>query len=96
MGSRILRSVAAVVVTAFLVGGCGKSVTKDDFDKVSTGMTREEVVNILGDPDTGMESEVDGTKTETLYYQTDVGLGARAISVTIQGGKVVHKEWMQL
>lgn len=96
MGSRVLAPVAAVAVAALLIAGCGKSVTKGDYDKISTGMTQEEVVNILGTPDKQFESEVGGTKTETLYYQTDVGLGARAIKITIQGGKVVRKEWEQL
>jgi major membrane immunogen (membrane-anchored lipoprotein) len=95
MGSRLLR----FVVTGFMVlllAGCGKSVTKDDYEKINTGMTRDEVVKMLGSPAMQTESEMMGTKTEILHYQTNEGLGAKAITITIQDGRVVDKQWTQL
>ena len=98
MGSRIVGLVAAVFVTVFPIAGCGKSVTKDDYEKIRTGMSKEEVVKILGTPEMQAEAESDmmGTKMEILHYQTNAGLGAKAITITIQGGTVVDKQWTQL
>lgn len=94
---RIRCMVVAAVLTGFFVTGCGQSVSKDDYQKITTGMTKEEVVKILGSPGTQAESDMMGTKTEILHYQANDGLGgAKAITITIQDGSVIDKQWTEL
>ena len=49
MTRRTLLRTALVVLVSQLATGCG-SVTKENFDKIKDGMSRKEVVSILGSP----------------------------------------------
>lgn len=67
-------------------------VTYENFEKIETGMTYEQVVEIFGkegkvlsDVDIGMEEY-----STTMYYWYD-DTGIANCNVTIQGGKVVAK-----
>lgn len=50
----------------------------------------------VGTPVMRAESDMMGMNTEILHYQTNEGFGAKAITVTIQNGRVVDKQWTQL
>ena len=43
-----LRFVAVCLVAAF-VAACGSKINQSNFDKIENGMTREEVIDILGE-----------------------------------------------
>ena len=96
MRLRIARLAVPVVFLAVIAVGCGRSVTKEDYDKIKTGMSKDEVVGLLGSPATESESEMMGTKTELLHYQTNTRSGAKAITIIVQNGSVVDKQWTQL
>jgi hypothetical protein len=90
----VKRFIIGVLVA--LVLACGVSntkVTKENYDKIQTNMTAEEVLQILGKADTTSESETPGLgKMEMWHYQ----LGTKAIDVFILDGKVESKNWTEI
>jgi hypothetical protein len=80
-----------------------ESVTKENYEKIKQGdslsgkggMTFEEVVAILGEPDDKMESEteISGQKYKTLSCSWRT-LDFESISVTFTNNGVSHKIWM--
>ncbi len=69
-------------------------ITLEEFNQIQTGMTYEQVVELIGTDGTIMsESDItgDGQYKTTIYsWEGKGGLGANA-NVTFQGGKVVAK-----
>lgn len=70
------------------------TISKDEFNSISTGMTYDEVVEIIGSEgevmsavDLGMGEEF---KTIMYFWEGEGSLGANA-NVTFQGGKVTAK-----
>ena len=60
---KISTTLLSITTAAFIVGcGAGSKITKENYDKVKEGMTRAEIVAILGEP-TG--SEVVGQINDT-------------------------------
>lgn len=49
------RNLAALVLFALLAGGCSK-LTQENYAKVQTGMSLDEVSAVLGSPDTCSET----------------------------------------
>jgi len=80
------------VVTAVFLIGCQAMVygTAADFEKVSLGITKEQVIQILGSP---VSVSADGDKGEEyLIYKRmkhPISEWPRSYSVTLRGGKVV-------
>ena len=75
------------------------TISLEDFNAISTGMTYEEVVNIIGsegevlsEVDIGMGEEY---KTTMYTWKGEGSLGANA-NVTMQGGKVTAKAQLGL
>lgn len=61
MSSAITRTVCVVLALVFMTAvGCSK-VSKENYDKLKVGMAYDEVVSIIGSPDSC--SETFGTKT---------------------------------
>jgi hypothetical protein len=87
--------ILVLFVVAFLVG-CGVSnikVSKENYNKLQTGMTQEQVLEILGKADTSSESDMGELgKIELWHYQ----LGGKAIDVTFENGKVIDKSWTEI
>ncbi len=70
-------------------------VTKANCDSVRSGMTREQVINLLGEPSSTSESEIAGFgKSEFLHFQE--GFSTKACSITLSNGKVMSKTWTDL
>ena len=70
------------------------SISLEEFNKIETGMTYEQVCNIIGGEGT-LNSSVDldmgdEYKTELYSWTGDGTIGANA-NITFQGGKVVSK-----
>jgi outer membrane protein assembly factor BamE (lipoprotein component of BamABCDE complex) len=80
-----------VVIAAVLLTGCQAMVygTASDFEKVSLGMTKEQVIQILGSP---VSVSADGDKGEEyLIYKRmkhAISEWPRTYSITLRGGKV--------
>lgn len=65
-------------------------ITNDEYDAIETGMTYEQVVEIVGgEGELTSESEVMGVVTKMVFWKADP-YGANA-SVTFQDGKVFAK-----
>lgn len=70
------------------------TISKDEFNSISTGMTYDEVVEIIGsegevmsEVDLGMGEEF---KTSMYFWEGEGSIGANA-NITFQGGKVTAK-----
>jgi hypothetical protein len=79
------------VVTAVFIAGCGASskITKENYDKVKEGMTRAEVVAILGEP-TGSElvGQINETEIKGPMWQ---GSGFKIVTMFSDDGKLSVK-----
>jgi hypothetical protein len=64
-----------------------RRVSSDVADSVKIGMTRTEVVRIMGDPSAGMHISSGDSDSETMNYPLDTG---RSISFEMDQGKVVR------
>ena len=92
------KIVGILVLFIFLAGlvGCGISnvkVTRENYDKIESGMTTDEVAEIMGKADMKSESDMgDFGKYELWHYQ----LGNKAIDVTFEDGQVIDKSWTEI
>jgi len=88
-----MRYLTIFVVVLICLVACSKSVTKEDYQKIKTGMNKTQVIEILGNP----ESLAETGEIEILHYQSnDAFGGAKAISITIQNGRVFDKQWTEI
>jgi hypothetical protein len=85
-----------IFISFLLFFSCGVSntkVTRENYDKISTGMTTEQVLQIMGKADSVSESDTPGIgKMEMWHYQ----LGNKAIDVFIFNGVVDSKNWTEI
>ena len=69
-------------------------ITQENYDKIETGMTLDQIVEILGEGKEMSSSSMDfaGQTIETSVYiwQTD-GFPVKNITITLQNGKVTSK-----
>jgi len=97
MKTLIVSITVALLTASLFLTGCGKAVSKADYEKIRVGMSKKEVVELLGKPGTQSESELEGMKIEIMGYQSNDGVGgAKAITITIQNGRVFDKTWTEL
>ena len=70
-----------------------KRVTKENYNKITNGMTENEVNNILGTPTSSSETVMESIGQIRLkHYQEDT----KAIQVYFKDGKVYMKNWTEL
>jgi hypothetical protein len=95
MKSKIVGILVLFIFLAVLVS-CGISntkVTRENYDKIESGMTTDEVAEIMGKADMKSESDMgDFGKIELWHYQ----LGNKAIDVTFEDGQVIDKSWTEI
>jgi hypothetical protein len=72
--------VAAALVVCIFLSGCGSKVTKTNFEKIKTGMSRSEVEGILGSANRSFDQM---GITVALWHDDD-----NAISVMFKDNKV--------
>ena len=84
---------AGLVMVLVFATGCNK-VTKENFNKVQIGMTRQQVIDILGKP-TG-ESWTDGPNGTIPSRQSGWGSGDKHIVVNFVNEKVVSTKSVNL
>lgn len=69
--------------------------SKENYDKIKIGMTKEDVFLILGTDATISESETPGLgRLEIYHYQKS--LSTKAITVTFVNGTVYSKNWTDI
>jgi len=80
-----MKRTLLALLAALLVAACSK-VSQENFAKIETGMTEQEVTAILGKPDE--------STTKASVFTTSVWRGGDAeITVRFAGGKVVVKSF---
>ena len=82
-----MKRLFAVAACLVLVA-CSKA-TQENFAKVQTGMTEQEVVAILGKPDESTTREVLGISGTTSVWRS----GGAEINIRFVGGKVALKSF---
>ena len=81
-----------IVLISFLLVGCQAAIygTADDFEKISIGMTKTQVIAVLGSP---VSVAADGDKNEEYLIfkrmKHAISQWPRTYSVTLRSGKVV-------
>ena len=72
------------------------TISKGEFDQITTGMTYEQVTAIVGGPgEVSSESEVLGIKTTIYSFKGEGSIGANAV-ISFQDGKVLIKSQVGL
>ena len=88
-----LRFVAVCLVAAF-VAACGSKINQSNFDRIENDMTRENVIDILGEPTDSSDIGIAGFSGGMASWSDDDGN-----SITIQfprprvNGKVKGKQF---
>jgi hypothetical protein len=80
---RVLGAVLVGLVLCLVLSGCGGSkVTKENADKITTGMSEQEVTNLLGPPNESKEIESGGVAVDMM-----------GVSVSVPAAKVKRSLW---
>jgi hypothetical protein len=90
----MVRLVAITVMAVVLFTGCSK-LTKENYDQINVGMTKDQVIEILGKPGDKSETDIPGLGLGKLESWTwnNVGYGGKVVMVSFQNGKVSDKSW---
>ncbi len=92
MTTRLASALLLAVLLSGLLGGCArKRVTRENYDRIETGMTREQVEEILGPPtdtDVGSANFGDvGISAGSVVWKED----GRSITITFLNDEVLTK-----
>jgi hypothetical protein len=90
-GRQVFTGMLLLGLALGLLAGCGGKVSKSNYEKVQTGMTRAEVEGILGKP--GQQAGVGGGLGDVAGSATTLTWteGDKAIIVTFVNDKVTTK-----
>lgn len=72
-----------------------KRITKENYDKIKEGMSKEDIISILGEPTSISEIENSFTGTMELYSFQEI-LSLETIDVWFLNGSVYMKNWSKL
>lgn len=70
-------------------------ITKENYDKIKNGMSKSEVISIIGEPESVSENETPGLGTMELCHFQE-GINLKAIDVYFLNGVVYMKNWTEL
>ena len=96
MMKKMTQLIAGALMLCTLLTGCSK-ISKDNYNRITVGMTQNQVSEILGSPGDKTETEIPGLglgKLEMWVYN-NVGYGGKVIMVSFQNGKVSDKSWSE-
>jgi len=91
---KALLSLAVVLGLCLALAGCSGKITKANAEKISTGMTEDEVKAILGEPTTTADTDKapagkeTGKAEKTGIKQVTWKSGTQTISISFKDGKV--------
>ncbi len=88
-GRAVRRAGAAVLLASALLAGCGSKITQENFDKIQTGMSREDVKAILGEPTESSGVSVGTISGDSWVWKKD----GTVITIQFVGGKVLAKQF---
>ena len=84
-----LRFVAASLVATF-VAACGPTINQSSFDEIENDMTREDVIDILGEPTDSSDVGIAGFSGGMASWSDDDG---NTITIQFVNGKVKGKQF---
>ena len=92
---RLFRFIALTTTVAGLCIGCGSKLTKENYENVKVGMTKDQVIEVLGKPGDKSETEIPGLGLGKMEMWTwnNVGYGGKVVMVNFQNGRVSDKSW---
>jgi hypothetical protein len=88
-GRSVRRIGAMVILACALLVGCGSKITQENFDKIQTGMSREDVKAILGEPTESSGVSVGAISGDSWVWKKD----GTVITIQFVGGKVLAKQF---
>jgi hypothetical protein len=88
-GSRMHKTMFAVPLL-LLLAACGK-INRDNFDRISDGMSKQQVVQLLGEPSESSGASLFGISGDSAVWR---GNGTE-IDVQFLNGKVIAKQMKQ-
>ena len=83
-------SLPVLVVLAALVAACGSKINQSNFDKIENDMTREAVIDILGEPTDSSDVGIAGFSGGMASWSDDDG---NIITIQFVNGKVKGKQF---
>ena len=92
MDRNFVKALIVVILVSFVVAACGSKVNQANFDKITTGMTEEEVKKILGPPTETSSMSIAGFSGTSSKWEGKSG----TIVIQFFNGKVQIKEFSNL
>lgn len=109
-GVRVILGIVLIIIGVAVIastGNNGKSmqtgnqnvqtsvITKDNYDKITDGMTEQEVKDLLGEPTMTSETETPGVGKMILNHYQET-FSTQAIEIYFLNGKVYMKNYVEL
>lgn len=88
MNLHTLKQTILPVLASLLLAACGSKITAENFEKIQTGMSQQEVVAVLGEPTQSNAFDIAGLSGASTTWED----GATAISIQFFNGKVQAKQ----
>lgn len=74
---KIHKQLLLIILTFFIIA-CGSAVSKKNYDKIKSGMNKNEVINILGEPKDTLSIGIGGFSGDVATWES------QEIIITIQ------------
>tara|TARA_B110000285_G_scaffold201061_1_gene235402 strand:+ start:113 stop:481 length:369 start_codon:yes stop_codon:yes gene_type:complete len=90
---KLIQIATVVVFSTVILIGCSGKINKDNYSKISNGMSISQVESVLGKGESQASSSVDlgayggNVSSEVITWQS----GMKVISITFSNGKVAAK-----
>jgi len=73
-----------------------QGVTRATYDAIKIGMSKQQIIDMLGEPSNKSETETPGLGTTEIWQWTRGFVGIKAITVFFQNGIVSDKNWTEM
>lgn len=73
-----------------------QGVTRATYDAIKIGMSKQQLIDMLGEPSSKSETETPGFGTTEMWHWQKGFVGIRAITVFFQNGVVSDKNWTEM
>lgn len=83
------RTFLMALVLSALLYACGSKISQENFDKIKSGMTEEEVTSLLGKPSESSSMSLGSLSGGSSVWKDKQG----AITIQFANGKVMSKQF---
>ena len=90
---KLMKILTVMLFSAIILTGCSGKINKDNYGKITNGMSISQVESILGEGESNASSSVDlgeyggNISTEVMTWQS----GMKVITISFSNGKVMTK-----